>query len=385
MQESLACLFVFGQVAVKHSEKLQNAFFTASVYQTGVIDDEIRINLEAKKIDIKDFNRIQFLSRLQLIKKIILWISNFSISGKRNVDADVQTMAKSKAIFTLALVVIAAAHEKSKDSVQWDEDDPRWNNIPNWWDEASFVPPSGPIEEKSREFWMNHGQDLLNEKLSQKQNMNKAKNLVIFIGDGMGLSTQMATRAYMGNVRKQLSFEKFPYSGLSKTYCINYKVPDSGCTATAILTGIKNNHGTLNVDGNVNLRECEAQQNSSTHIDSIFKYAQDAGKSTGFVTTTRITHATPAAVYATSSSRYWESNESAPTECADIAYQLIHGEVGSKLKVALGGGRRHFLPNINSPNIESGWRTDYRNLINEYLLIQRLQNISALYVSNRVS
>lgn len=277
--------------------------------------------------------------------------------------------------------LICAQNDDRKD-VEWDENDPRWDTkIPNWWDEENFVPPVGPIEERSKAFWVNKGQNLLNQKVSKKLNTNRAKNLVIFIGDGMGLATLMATRSYLNDVKTELSFEKFPHSGLSKTYCINYQIPDSSCTATAILTGIKNNYGTIAMSGDVNLRNCSAQRDNNTHVDSIFKHAQDAGKSTGVVTTTRVTHATPAAAYAKSSSRYWESDEGVPEGCNDIAYQMIHGEIGSKLDVVMGGGRRNFLPT----NDNAGVRTDNRNLIDEYLTLQTRNNKKAQVVHNRVS
>lgn len=292
-------------------------------------------------------------------------------------------------ILSFALIVICAAHEEHNDdhNVQWEYDDPRWKEkIPNWWDEANFVPPSGPTEEKSRKFWVDQGQEFLDRKIKQKLNTNKAKNLVIFIGDGMGISTQMATRAYLGEENIELSFEKFPYSGLSKTYCINYQVPDSACTATAILSGIKNNFNVLSLTGDVSVRNCEAQRDNNTHVDSIFKYAQESEKSTGIVTTTRITHATPAAAFAKSASRYWELNEGVPEECEDIAHQLIHGEIGSKLDIVLGGGRRSFYPNtFENENNERGWRTDKRNLINEFQEIHKVHKRRAAFVQTRVS
>jgi alkaline phosphatase len=269
----------------------------------------------------------------------------------------------------------------SRNDDEWARDDPRWKSKIPILDESRFVPPLGPAEERTRSFWVNQGQNLLNQKSKQKLNLNKAKNLVIFMGDGMGISTQMAARVYKDDVRTELSFEKFPYTGLSKTYCINYQVPDSGCTANAILTGIKSNYRTLGVTGEVNLRECLKQQDNSTHVDSIFKFAQDAGKATGIVTNTRVTNATPAAAFAHAASRYWESNENTPEGCDDIAHQLIHGEVGSKFDVVMGGGRRHFLPNSTT----EGLRTDGRNLISEYQSMQQLQNNRFAYVENRVS
>jgi alkaline phosphatase len=198
------------------------------------------------------------------------------------------------------------------------------------------------------------------------------------VGDGMGLSSTMATRSYLSDVSRQLAFEKFPHTGMSKVYCVNYQVPDSACTATAFLTGIKNNFSVLGLTADVTLRNCTASKNRDFHVDSIFKHAQDAGKSTGIVTTTRVTHATPAAAYATSASRHWEGNERTPTGCSDIAHQLIHGKVGRKLEVVLGGGRRYF-----EPTSEGGRRTDGRNLFNEFMDIQRQNRQRAAVVFAR--
>jgi alkaline phosphatase len=88
------------------------------------------------------------------------------------------------------------------------------------------------------------------------------------------------------------------------------------------------------------------------------------------VTTTRITHATPAASYAHIADRDWEENmpKEISGNCKDIARQLIEDEPGSKMKVILGGGRRSFIP-INETDLsgKKGLREDYRNLINEWI------------------
>lgn len=108
----------------------------------------------------------------------------------------------------------------------------------------------------------------------------------------MSIATQTATRIYMGTEEINLSFEEFPYAGLTKTYCVNYQVPDSACTATALLSGIKNNFGVLSMNANVPLNNCSAEMDNG--VDSIFKHAQNAGKATGVVTNTKITDATVA-------------------------------------------------------------------------------------------
>lgn len=83
-------------------------------------------------------------------------------------------------------------------------------------DNPGWTQPPGPHDEKSRKFWESSGQQILKETLNRKMNNKVAKNLIIFVADGMSLPTQMATRMYMRGEEKVLSFETFPYVGLSK-------------------------------------------------------------------------------------------------------------------------------------------------------------------------
>lgn len=84
-------------------------------------------------------------------------------------------------------------------------------------DDPEWAPPVGPRQELDKQYWIRTGQRLLDEQLSKNQlNLNVAKNVVIFIGDGMSIATQTATRMYMGGEELTLSFEQFPYVGLAK-------------------------------------------------------------------------------------------------------------------------------------------------------------------------
>ncbi len=148
-------------------------------------------------------------------------------------------------------------------------------------------------EELSTNFWFNKGKDFVAKQLNQSTSRKPAKNIILFIGDGMSLATQSAARMYKGGEEESLSFEEFPYVGTVKTYCVDYQVPDSACTATAYLSGVKNNYGTIGISGKVELNDCTGQMDQSNHIKSIAKWAIDAGKSAGLVTTTRVTHASP--------------------------------------------------------------------------------------------
>lgn len=74
-----------------------------------------------------------------------------------------------------------------------------------------------PSLEKDGDYWGNLGQDILRVQLQKNVlNKNVAKNIIMFLGDGMSIPTLAATRIYMGGEEKVISFEKFPYNGLSK-------------------------------------------------------------------------------------------------------------------------------------------------------------------------
>lgn len=63
---------------------------------------------------------------------------------------------------------------------------------------------------------MEKGQNILGELLRRTEKNNHAKNVIMFLGDGMSFPTVAATRMYMGGEEKELSFEKFPHTGFSK-------------------------------------------------------------------------------------------------------------------------------------------------------------------------
>lgn len=229
-------------------------------------------------------------------------------------------------------------------------------------------------------FWLQDAQAGLKDKLQTDINTNKAKNIIFFLGDGMSIDTVTAGRIFKGQLegklgeRSKLAFDKFPFVGLSKTFCVDKQVADSACTATAYLCGVKANFATIGVTANVTLNDCMAGQDPANQVESIAAWAQKAKKSTGLVTTTTVTNASPAGVYAHVGQRDYESDlqvlqhNQDPKICKDIADQLVNGNVGKKLNVVLGGGTRRFLPNGTLDFHEnSGERLDGRNLIKEWL------------------
>uniref|UniRef100_A0A1I8PM54 alkaline phosphatase n=1 Tax=Stomoxys calcitrans TaxID=35570 RepID=A0A1I8PM54_STOCA len=224
--------------------------------------------------------------------------------------------------------------------------------------------------EDTHEFWLNQGKDFVRQQKNRQLNNNIAKNIIMFMGDGMGVATQVAARNYIEAEHTKLAFEEFPYLGLSKTYCVDKIVSDSATTATAYLCGVKGNYGTIGVNGHVLRDDCVGMNNTDYHVSSIAKWALDAGKSAGLVTTTRVSHASPAGVYAHTANRNWETDADINKYCGqdhglqDITLQLMQGNVGSQLKVIMGGGKSFFL---DEKLYENGYRTDGRNLIEEYL------------------
>ena len=216
-----------------------------------------------------------------------------------------------------------------------------------------------------------------------------AKNVILFVGDGMGISTVTAARILEGQMKgqmgeeNQLSFDKFPFAGLSKTYNVDAQTPDSAGTMTAMMSGVKTDVGVIGVDEDIKRGDCSTV--AGNELVTALELAEIAGKSTGVVSTARITHATPAATYAKSADRNWEDISDMPEgseACKDIADQLVNFETNLEarfdglnvdgIEVVMGGGRRHFLPKdeaFNSPDAASsveGDRTDGRDLTAEW-------------------
>lgn len=130
--------------------------------------------------------------------------------------------------------------------------------------------------------------------------------------------------------------------------------------------------------------------NPAMHTSSIAKWAIDSGKVAGVVTTTRITHASPAGVYAHAADRDWENNDLVKDsgckhkQIDDIAEQLIDGDVGPQLRVALGGGRREFRDkSFVDEEGKKGKRTDDKDLIQDWLNLN-LDNGTRQFIWNRV-
>jgi alkaline phosphatase len=152
------------------------------------------------------------------------------------------------------------------------------------------------------------------------------KNIILMIGDGMGL-TQISAGLYANG--NKLNLEQFKYIGLHKSYASNDLVTDSAAGATALSCGIKTYNGAIGVNDAV------------MPVQTILEEADLAGFSTGLVATSSITHATPGSFFAHQKDR---------SMMEEIAADLLKVDVD----FFVGGGLKHFTR-----------RKDERDLVQE--------------------
>jgi len=155
----------------------------------------------------------------------------------------------------------------------------------------------------------------LNNKIEIKNDNKKhPKNVILLIGDGMGVAQIYAAMS----VRKEaLSLEQFKIIGFHKTYSANSYITDSGAGGTALATGFKTNNGHIATDSLGN------------SLKTILEYAEDHQLSTGLVSTSAITHATPASFIAHELYRY--DYENIALDFLDVDIDLF-----------IGGGKKYF-------------------------------------------
>jgi alkaline phosphatase len=198
----------------------------------------------------------------------------------------------------------------------------------------------------------------------------QAKNVIFFLGDGMGSNTITAARIYKVGEAGLLDFERMERTARIKTYSADAQVTDSAPSMGAYMTGVKINNDVISLkdaqpvkpgkdaNGNAGIDNCGA--NNGTAPMTILELAKAHGKSVGAITTTELTHATPASTFAHSCNRNLGYS---------IAQQIVPGgagyntRLGDGVDVLMGGGRQHFTP-FNAATNKHG-RADGRNLLDE--------------------
>ncbi len=165
---------------------------------------------------------------------------------------------------------------------------------------------------------------------------SNVKNIIFYIGDGMGINQVTTARIKSVGANGQLWLDKFQVTGLVKIHSIDNLITDSAAGATAMSTGYKTKNRMI------------ACLPDSSHLKTILEAAKDRDLSTGLIATSSITHATPAC---------FASHVLQRSHHEEIARQLIF----SGTDVLLGGGRQFFLPQDNTVSA----RTNGLNLIQE--------------------
>ena len=196
----------------------------------------------------------------------------------------------------------------------------------------NFPIPSGTLDDKDA-YIKEIAIDLEVPEKKLKKVKDKAKNIILFIGDGMSISQITALRLSQGGPNSRVAVDEFPYSGKVLTHSANAIVTDSASSGTAFSTGIKTNNRALGVDVNGN------------PVENITEILDRSGFVSSVISTSEVTHATPAAFVAHASSRYLSD---------EISIQMSN----SKIKNILGGGRKFFMAEE-----DGGIREDGINLI----------------------
>jgi len=195
------------------------------------------------------------------------------------------------------------------------------------------------------------------------------KNIIFFLGDGMGMTTQTAARIYRVGEAGDLTMDTLPETAFVRTYSNNAQVTDSAPSMAAYMTGVKMNNEVISMTPETNAFDtsgkdylsgadstCPVTGNGQA-VATLLEIAKAAGMGTGAVTTTRITHATPATTYSHVCHRDGENTIAAQAVPGGAGY---NSALGDGVDVLLGGGRQYFLPTA-----AGGKRTDGRDLTAE--------------------
>jgi alkaline phosphatase len=205
------------------------------------------------------------------------------------------------------------------------------------------------------------------------------KNVIFFLGDGMGITTLTAARIYAVGEEGSLTIDTLPETAFVKTYSNDAQVTDSAPSMAAYMTGVKTNNEVISMTpdtsaGGTNAPTVDANGNANgvnkcavgngTSVPTLLELAKAQGWKVGAITTTELTHATPAATYSHICNRNAQYA---------IAAQLVPGGAGFNsalydgVNVLMGGGLNHFTPysSATSSTKNTKGRADGRDLTAE--------------------
>jgi alkaline phosphatase len=201
---------------------------------------------------------------------------------------------------------------------------------------------------------------------TQAQSQPRAKNIIFFLGDGMGINTLTAARIFAVGESGDLTIDTLPESAFVKTFSNDAQVTDSAASMSAYMTGVKQNNGVISMSGDTrsiapgpdkNGNQLASRCENGHAVPTLAELAKQHGLAAGVVTTDVVTGATPAATYAHACSRKLYN---------DISASLVPGSagfnpaLGSGMDLVFGGGAQFF-----TPAERGGKRSDGRDLLAE--------------------
>jgi len=195
----------------------------------------------------------------------------------------------------------------------------------------------------------------------QARDMDRARNVIFFLGDGMGINTLTAARIYAVGEAGELTIDTLPESAFVKTYSNDAQVTDSAASMSAYMTGVKQNNGVISMSGDTSAVQPAADGSSrctnGQPVPTLLELAKARGLATGIVTTTSVTDATPAATYAHACHRKLQNQIAAMMVPGGAGYNHA---LGNGIDLVFGGGAQYFQSPANG-----GKRADNRDLLAE--------------------
>jgi alkaline phosphatase len=191
----------------------------------------------------------------------------------------------------------------------------------------------------------------------------RAKNVVLFVGDGMGISTIAAARVFSVGVDGNLVLDQMPHAALSRTADADHITADSASTMTSMVTGTNANSGVIGFGPETEFGDFNANGDGAP-LPTVLERAKQRGMSVGVVSTARVTHATPAACYSHINNRDQEAAIALQALPTDATY---NSALGTGIDLILGGGRQFFVPAaVTDEEGGTGSRADGRDLRAEF-------------------
>jgi alkaline phosphatase len=218
----------------------------------------------------------------------------------------------------------------------------------------------------------------------QVRDIERARNVIFFLGDGMGINTLTAARIYAVGEAGQLTIDTLPESAFVKTYSNDAQVTDSAASMSAYMTGVKQNNGVISMSGDTRAMAPAADGSSrcmnGERVPTLLELAKARGLATGIVTMTSVTDATPAATYAHACHRKLQNEIAAMMVPGGAGY---NASLGNGLDLVFGGGLQYFRPAA-----AGGKRSDGRDLLAElqargYRVAMESAGFAALAPSNQ--